>query len=43
MDETQGGNAGGSRGQWMKHNEGGLRGQWMKHKGGMKGARGGNG
>ena len=31
MDETQGGNEGGSRGQWMKH------------KGGMKGARGGNG
>ena len=31
MDETQGGN------------EGGLRGQWMKRKGGMKGARGGNG
>ena len=32
MDETQGGNEGG-----------GSRGQWMKHKGGMKGARGGNG
>ena len=31
MDETQGGNEGGSRGQWMKH------------KGGMKGPRGGNG
>ena len=31
MDETQGGN------------EGGARGQWMKHKGAMKGARGGNG
>ena len=31
MDETQGGN------------EEGLRGQWMKHKRGMKGARGGNG
>ena len=31
MDETQGGN------------EGGARGQWMKYKGGMKGARGGNG
>ena len=31
MDETQG---------W---NEGGLRVQWMKRKGGMKGARGGNG
>ena len=31
MDETQGGN------------EGGTRGQWMKHKGGIKGARGGNG
>ena len=31
MDETQGGNEGGSRGQWMKH------------KGGMKGAPGGNG
>ena len=31
MDETQGGNEGGSRGQWMKH------------KGGMKGARGGKG
>ena len=28
MDETQGGNEGGSRGQWMKR------------KGGMKGARG---
>ena len=30
----------------MKHkvgNEEGSRGQWMKHKGGMKGARGGNG
>ena len=41
MDETQGGNEGGSRGQWMKHtggNEGGSRGQWMKHKGGLKGA-----
>ena len=50
MDETQGRNEGGSRGQWMKHglegamdetqeeNEGGARGQWMKHKGGMKGA-----
>ena len=50
MDETQGGNEGGSRlgsrGQWMKTqggNEAGSRGQWMKHKGGMKGARGGNG
>ena len=31
MDETQG---------W---NEGGSRGQWMKDKGGMKVARGGNG
>ena len=31
MDETQEGNEGGSRGQLMKH------------KGGMKGARGGNG
>ena len=31
MDETQGGNEGSSRGQWMKH------------KGGMKGARRGNG
>ena len=31
MDETQGGNDGDSRGQWMKH------------KGGMKSARGGNG
>ena len=31
MDETQGGNEGSSRGQGMKH------------KGGMKGARGGNG
>ena len=31
MDETQGGNEGGS---W---------GQWMKDKGEMKGARGGNG
>ena len=31
MDETQG------------ENEGGLRGQWMNQKGGMKGARGGNG
>ena len=30
MDETQGGNEGGSRGQWMKHKQG------------MKGARGGN-
>ena len=47
MDETQEGNEGGSRGQWMKHKGGmkdkGSRGQWMKHKGGMKGARGGNG
>ena len=43
MDETQGGNEGGSRGQGMKHKEGGSRGQWMKHTGGMKGARGGNG
>ena len=45
MDQTQGGNEGGSRGQWMKHkrDEGGSRGQWMKHKGGMKGARRGNG
>ena len=43
MDETQGVNEGGSRGQWMKHkggmkgarggNERGSRGQWMKHKG----------
>ena len=42
MDETQGVNEGGTRGQWMKHkggNEGGTRGQWMKHKA----ARGGNG
>ena len=31
MDETPGGNEGGSRGQRIKH------------KGGMKGARGGNG
>ena len=31
MDETQGGNERGSRGQWMKR------------KGGMKGAREGNG
>ena len=31
MDETQGGDEGGSRGQWTKH------------KGVMKGARGGNG
>ena len=31
MDETQGGNEGGSRGQWMKH------------KGGMNWAPGGNG
>ena len=41
MDErkgaTQAGNEGGSRGN------GGSRGQWMKRKGGMKGARGGNG
>ena len=44
MDQTQGGNEGGSRGQWIKHKGGmkGARGQWMKHKGGMKGARGGN-
>ena len=34
MDETQGGNEGGSRGQWMKHKRG---------MGGMKRARGGNG
>ena len=34
MDETQGANEEGSRGQWMKPgNEGGSRGQWMKHKG----------
>ena len=40
MDETQRGNEGGTRGQWMKHkggNEGGTRGQWMKHKGGNEG------
>ena len=50
MDETQGRNEAGSRGQWMKHkggNEAGSRGQWMKHKGGnetgLEGARGGNG
>ena len=44
MDETQGGNEAGSRGQWMKH-KGGMKGarEWMKHKGGMKGARGSNG
>ena len=29
MDETQGGNEGGSKGG----NEGGSRGQWMKHNG----------
>ena len=34
MDETQGGNEGGSRGQLMKHKGGMV---------GMKGARGGNG
>ena len=35
MDETQGANEGGSRGQWMKHKGGmkGLEGQWMKHQG----------
>ena len=36
MDETQGGNEGGSRGgmdETQGKNEGGLRGQWMKHKG----------
>ena len=27
----------------QRGNEGGSRGQWMKHEGGMKGARGGNG
>ena len=46
MDETQGGNEGGTRGQWMNHKEGyegGTRGQWMNHKGGTKGAQGGNG
>ena len=44
MDETQGGNAGGSRGdETQGGNEEGSRGQWMKHKGEMKGARGGNG
>ena len=46
MDETQGWNEGGSRGQWIKRNggnEGSSRGQWMKHKGGMKEAPGGNG
>ena len=35
INEAQRGNEGGFRKQWMK--------QWMKHKGGMKGARGGNG
>ena len=46
MDETQGGNEGGSRGQWMKDKRGGGNG-WMKQmdekEGGIKGARGGNG
>ena len=40
MDETQGGNEGGSRGQWMKDKRGGGNG-WMKQmdekEGGMKG------
>ena len=36
MDETQGWNEGGSRGQWMKH-KGGSRGEWMKHKVGNEG------
>ena len=34
--QKQGGNEGGSRGQWMKHNggnEGRSGGLWMKHKG----------
>ena len=38
MDETQGGNEGGTRGQWMKH-----KGEYETQRGGMKGARGGNG
>ena len=43
MDETQGVNEGGSMDETQGENEGGSRGPWMKHKGGMKGARGGNG
>ena len=44
MDETQGGNEGGSRmDETQGGNEGGSREQWMKHKGEMKGARGGTG
>ena len=35
MDETQGGNEAGSRGQWMKHKGG--------NETGLEGARGGNG
>ena len=39
MDETQGGNEEGFRGQWMKHkgNEGGLRGQKGRNEGGLRG------
>ena len=45
MDETQGGNEGGSRGQWMKHKVGtkGLEQAMDETQGGMKRARGGNG
>ena len=45
MDETQGGNEGGSRGQWIKHKGGmkGPRGAMDETPGGHEGARGGNG
>ena len=49
MDETQGGNEGGSRGQWMKHKEGmkGLEGAMDEtqggNEGGSRGQCGGNG
>ena len=46
MDETQRGNEGGSRGQWMKHTQRGNEGlEWAmdETQKGMKGARGGTG
>ena len=48
MEETQGGNEGGSRGQWMKH-KGGMKGlegamdETQGPQGRNEGARGGNG
>ena len=45
MDETQAGNEGGSRGQWIKNKGGmkGLEGAMDETQGGNEGARGGNG